>query len=262
MKTVRWGACGVLLKLALVAGCSSGDDEPAPVGGADVAPVTDSGAADTGPQATDTGPQDAATAADTTAAQDMGAPSDLSAAGVDVPIIDAGPPKDPGPTLTEDAGPQGPFTWIRITDDPTNKSLDSCLPTNTPGADIDAVALVRAGEIVGYATQVAADLNKDVNQKGEPCTNDYQDASEAEGEPDATFQTGSVSLNGGSIMLQVADGAQIMSGDVIRVFEVGAAAVGVPEKYSVAIGAAGNIGGSWLIIEKGLEGEDEALVSF
>ena len=138
--------------------------------------------------------------------------------------------------------------------------MQKCLPFNSPGADLDAVELWRAGVLVGSATKVVGDLNKDVAQKGKTCTNDFQDIDAALGPPDATADTGSVSLNGGQILLQVADGETIVTGDVIKVFEASAGTVGMPESYFVALGDTGEVDGAWIPLGESLSGDGEVPV--
>ena len=248
----------LLLFAAVVGtGCSGSGDPAGEVGGPlDAGPIV---VADTAP--TDPGPssvQDTASTEDTAVPAD--APATPDPGGSDSITVT----EDPGPTgdlVGEDPPLNGPLTWIRITDDPENESLQVCLPFNSPGADIDAVELYRNGELLGYATEAVADLNKDVAQKGKPCDNDYGDGKLALGPPDAGTQTGSVSLGGGQIMLQLADGATIMAGDVIKVHEAGLQVVGVPERFFVAVGTTSQVGGPWIDQGVKLEGTGEVTVS-
>lgn len=174
---------------------------------------------------------------------------------------DPGPPEvveetDAGPETAGDdiATPTGPNTWIRIQDDIENASVIECLPFDSPGADIDAVSVYRGEELVGWATKFVSDIDQDPHGMGAPCDNKFQDAEAALGEPDADLAGGAVSLNGGSIMLQVADGASIIPGDVITVYEVSGLAVGVPEAHLVSIGATGSANAAWIPVGDKLEG--------
>jgi len=113
------------------------------------------------------------------------------------------------------------YKWIRIKDDATNQSLVYCYWN--PGADIDAVELLRSGSGIGWATEVVA------TGLGTKCTkNTAADASKVTGPADETsFQDPNnlfVSLNGGEILVAFGDGAgglqDIRSGDQVRVTEI------------------------------------------
>ena len=215
------------------------------------------------------------TSLDTPSVADPGPASDDGAT-PDPGAPDPGPPdigpSDPGTVVQQDIGTidtqgeedvpyvMGPITWIRILDDPENSTVQKCLPFNSPGADLDAVELWRDGALVGSATKVVGDLNKDVAQKGAPCQNDFQDVEAALGPPDATANTGSVSLNGGQILLQVAGGETIIPGDVIKVYEASAGTVGMPESYFVAVGDTGEVDGVWIALGESLVGDGEVTV--
>lgn len=247
--------------LAMLSACSgrSSSDDPATTPAEDVVAAADPGTpADTGggptdtvtPDVADTALPDAdATAADAADATDAKDTKDTK---------DAGKPD----TISEDAGPTGPFTWVKISDSLDNDSIKFCDPFKSPGADIDAVELYRDGKLLGYATQVVSDIDKDPFQHGSVCESKYQDAEVALGAQDAKFEGGSVSLNGGSILLQLADGEAILPQDELRVYEAGASVIGVPEAYSVSIGEKGLASGEWIEIAKKVEGNAVITVSF
>jgi hypothetical protein len=141
------------------------------------------------------------------------------------------------------------YTWIAIQDvERSETAAFTCGATNGPGADIDAVALVRGGLAVGYGMKTSA--NYAPGLAAESCANTecsganckYASistkfspavlAARTEGLPDAivnksTDDEGYMSLNAGLLQIQIGDtvgggtvGQQIQSGDQIMVYEV------------------------------------------
>lgn len=239
-----------LCLLALVGACRESSDDAGAVPVADSTSAADVVATDPGAPPADTGPDGVAV--------DAEAP-DAGATVADTPDTVDAVKKD---TISEDSGPTGSFTWVKIGDSLDNDSIKFCDPFKSPGADIDAVELYRDGKLIGSATKVVSDIDKDPLAKGEPCENTFQDANTAIGAPDATSKGGSVSLNAGSILLQLADGEPIMPQDEIVVYEVGAELIGIPEAYSVSIGESGAVGGEWIELAKKVEGKSTVVVSY
>jgi len=128
------------------------------------------------------------------------------------------------------------YKWVRISDDPDNESLSTC-GNNNPGADIDAVAIVRGGSIIGWVDQIVAD------KLGSTCgTNTAANPNEVKGnelDPDASdAENMFLSLNGGEISVHFADmttGTEIViqKGDQIKVFEIPGTGSGQTEYYDV-----------------------------
>jgi hypothetical protein len=162
------------------------------------------------------------------------------------------------------------YTYVAIIDvERQEKGTDfSCSDSNGPGSDIDAVALIRKGEIVGYGLVDSAVYNEiQVNQcKNDDCPDDdckYTNLSKSlksadliastAGAPNAEISKdgddkGYQSLNGGTLQIRIGNkdgkepGQDIRSGDQIKVFEVdqtkktdsnGCACA--PEKYQVVL---------------------------
>lgn len=212
----------------------------------DTSDAKDAGRADTG--RADVGAQDTADVAPDVLPDVLPDVSDVSApdvtdVGPDTKPVDAGPPPD---GVAEDVGAVDGYFWVRITDNAQNSSVLVCLDVYaSPGADIDAVALYRAGELLGYADTVKGMLNTDPHMTGNPCKNDYEDLDDALGEPDAEAEVGSVSLNGGYLLLRFEGAPEILEGDFISVFEAGTGSIGVPESYRVEIGPTDDVDGLW-----------------
>jgi hypothetical protein len=145
---------------------------------------------------------------------------------------------------TPDPGASG-YTFVFIRDVESQQFSFSCSATNAPGTDIDAVALIRKGQVIGYLMKGSAAFTPETvacapaDCSGGDCTyassssptKEAQLIPRTEGPPDAvvrgsTNDTGYMSLNGGSLQAQFGDGSGnppaqvILSGDQIKVYEV------------------------------------------
>lgn len=138
----------------------------------------------------------------------------------------------------------------------------SCSAEQGPGADIDAVALIRKGEVIGYGLLDSAIYSEsESNQcKDEDCPDKeckYTDRTNAsEGPADAVIEEngddeGYLSLNGGVLQIRIGqkDGQEpaqdILPGDQIKVFEVDQRKetddrTCAPERYQVLLQKAGS----------------------
>ena len=132
-----------------------------------------------------------------------------------------------GTTPTDNGGetvtPTGTYKFIRVMDDTTNEQLSTCTNPN-PGADIDAVAVLRGGTIIGWASQVFGDELGSVCAKNTAANPNTALAQSDETDP-MDSENLFVSLNGGSIVVRFADSTTgsditLQSGDTIKVFEV------------------------------------------
>jgi hypothetical protein len=199
MKTTLKFALAGVLSLGLGA-CGGSDSEP------------DAG---TTPTTSDAGAADAASAVDTAAAVD-----------------------------TAPAAPQ--YTWVAIQDH--NDPATACA-TNGPGTDVDAVELSRGGVVIGYGLKGTATFTANATPycapkscgAGRDAVCKYAVGSSvytqaqlqafAEGPKDGKVfadvtDTGYISLNGGTLQMQIGDQtgagtAQVLqTGDVIKVYEV------------------------------------------
>ena len=147
----------------------------------------------------------------------------------------------------------------------------ACGASNNPGSDIDAVALIRGGKVIGYGSMESSTYFTP-GQTGDECANGSCSGGTCKyatvggvftqadlvartlGPPNAVIgnkssdDTGYMSLNGGTLQLQIGDtngkgSAQtIKSGDQIKVFEVDQSlkndtngCVCTPEHYQVVI---------------------------
>jgi hypothetical protein len=154
------------------------------------------------------------------------------------------------------------YTYVAIIDVEKQQKGDdfSCSADKAPGSEIDAVALIRKGEIVGHGLVGSALYSKstvEANQcKDDDCPDGkckYTEGTAAEGPPNAEIKKdgddkGYLSLNGGTLQIRIGNkdgkepGQDIRSGDQIKVFEVdqtkktdsnGCACA--PEKYHVVL---------------------------
>ena len=166
-----------------------------------------------------------------------------SAAEVSEEATDAGVTRD-GSAPADTAAAPG-YTYVVIRDKESEQSTFSCNATNSPGTDIDAVALIRKDRVVGYLMKGTAILTPEsvtcapAACSGQDCTyasssftiGETELVSRTEGPPDAvvrgsTDDSGYMSLNGGSLQFQIGDGLAdgppqaISSGDRIEVYEV------------------------------------------
>lgn len=182
------------------------------------------------------------------------------------------PERDGGRDATAATG----YNFIAIIDlERQEKRADfSCSDSNGPGSDIDAVALIRKGEVIGYGLTGSAIYNEvqDNECKNDECPDDnckYTKLSKSlkadeliastTGAPNAEIKKdgddkGYLSLNGGILQMRIGGkdgnepGQLVRSGDQIKVFEVdltkktdsnGCACA--PEKYQVVLQNSGNL---------------------
>jgi hypothetical protein len=166
----------------------------------------------------------------------------------DVPLPDGG---------SDGVSPSG-YNYVAIIDvEKAQKGDDfSCSADKGPGSDIDAVALIRKGEIIGYGLVGAAIYSKgqDNQCKDEDCPDKqckYTDQTAAEGAPNAEIKKdaddkGYLSLNGGTLQIRIGnkDGKSpeqtILPGDQIKVIEVDLTkktdgVTTIPERYQVVL---------------------------
>lgn len=159
--------------------------------------------------------------------------------------ITAGPDIDGGNT---DASAASGYTYVTVMDlERQQRGSDfSCSADNGPGADIDAVALIRKGETIGHALAGSALFTEgqDYQCKNDECPDEdckYAKLSKSlnasdllastAGPPNAEVNKsgddkGYLSLNGGVLQIRIgnkdgqAPGQDILPGDTIKVFEV------------------------------------------
>ncbi len=164
-----------------------------------------------------------------------------------------------GPEATAASG----YHYVAIIDvEQQQKGEDfSCSAEQGPGSDIDAVALIRKGETVGYGLLGSAIYSKaEGNQcKDEDCPDGeckYTDQGTTEGPADAEIaengnDEGYLSLNGGVLQIRIGQkdgqepGQDILPGDQIKVFEVDETKktdgrTCAPERYQVLLQKAGS----------------------
>ena len=123
----------------------------------------------------------------------------------------------------------GPLLYVRL-DDKSNQTLS----TDYPGSDIDAIEIVRDGEVVGTASLVVDSQLLD----GAPGnTNKFKDLSQILGTAnyDANNRKTYVALggNGGYVIVEMS--VPLQPGDTVRVHEIGAGTGGSAEPCTVAI---------------------------
>ena len=123
----------------------------------------------------------------------------------------------------------GPLLYVRL-DDKSNQTLS----TDYPGSDIDAIEIVRDGEVVGTANLVVDSHLLD----GAPGnTNKFKDLSQILGiaNYDANNRKSYVALggNGGYVIVKMS--VPLQSGDTVRVCEIGSGTGGSAEPCTVAI---------------------------
>ncbi len=124
----------------------------------------------------------------------------------------------------------GPLLYVRL-DDKSKQSLQ----TDYPGSDIDAIEIVRDGEVVGTASLVVDSHLLD----GAPGnTNKFKDLSQILGiaNYDAENRENYVALGGSGGYVIVKMSVPLQVGDILRVHEIGAGTGGSAEPCSVAIG--------------------------
>ena len=118
---------------------------------------------------------------------------------------------------------------LLIEDERANHSLAMCGASNRPGFDLDAIQVTPATQVAS-ATGAAFTVLQCEDSLGTTCPNDHADAAAAVGVPDATADTGYVSLNGGAVFCTF--GTAMHPGDTIQIFESGQA---TPEQYRVRL---------------------------
>ena len=155
------------------------------------------------------------------------------------------------------AGQSAGFVKVRIADKEDNPTLTDC--NTNPGADIDAIVIVREDGTEEYAATVAEDMD----QVGGVCPqNDKDDMNTVLGVPDACVKdlgcgcgeegydnnpdcdcendyVGYYSLNGSAIILGFDAGVEIACQDLIRVYEMyNPEVAGSEEGYKIYYGDA------------------------
>jgi len=193
------------------------------------AAVTDNGGQDV-PGGEDTAAPDTTTGPEVvlpdTASPDTAAPDVIEIVPDAMEVVpDAGP--SPNPT----------FAVLEIADDPNNPTLAPCDKgeLKSPGSDIDGAELRKGGTGGGIY------LTNCVLAGTSSCDNTADNASDAEGAPDASGseETGTyVALNGGMLRCSWDGGAAAESGDVINVIEIGGSGGTAVEQYQVRLCAA------------------------
>lgn len=135
--------------------------------------------------------------------------------------------------------PDESYPSLELFDDSGNETLNPCDAgaLKTPGADIDAAELDTGGTI--------AQLTQCSGPSGVgSCTNDMNNATLAEGEPNGDKEHGFVSLNGGFIRCNWDSGASAKkgTGQVLTIYEIGGAGGGIVETFYARVckGTAGN----------------------
>jgi len=157
------------------------------------------------------------------------------------------------------------LVYIRIGDDPNNATLTDC--NTNPGADIDAIVVIRPdGEEI-----YAANTFDDPDQMGGVCPENHKDdISAVLGMPDACAKDlgcgcgdhgyeendkcecaggdepfwAYYSLNGSAFWVDLEGGAEILCGDIIRIYEMHNPEVqGSEEAYTVHYG---DVAGNWV----------------
>lgn len=125
---------------------------------------------------------------------------------------------------------EGPFHAVLIRDDP---DFACSVNQRSHGADIDAVSLLDAeGKYVSWWAK-ARMVPGDSSKCAEPLANRFTIASEAQGGANATLDDHYVALAGGYVIGQFKDAQEITSGQSVHVYEVGVAAGGRDDPYSV-----------------------------
>lgn len=182
---------------------------------------------------------------------------------VDTNLGDAGSDAPPAPAVKR-------YTFVSIVDLERKADANfSCGETNGPGADIDAVALLRDGKVIGYGLTGSAAFAR--GGSTDECANSACSGGDCKyasisssfketdlvartlGPPDAVVNKSSddkgyLSLNAGTLQLQIGDTSgngspqTFKSGDQIKVFEVDQSlktdannCVCKPEHYQVII---------------------------
>ncbi len=194
---------------------------------------------------------------------DLGEPEDVKVVDlveVDLVAVDVDEGEDivlPG-ECTE--GQSAGLFYVRIADDLDNVTLTGDCGAGNPGADIDAIVLVRPDGTEFYAATVETDMDV----AGAVCaTNDKDDVNTVLGQPDGCAKdlgcgcgengyptnpdcdcaggdnkwVGYYSLNGGDIIVSFDENAELLCGDSVAVYEMyNPDVAGSEEAYQVAYG--------------------------
>jgi len=157
-------------------------------------------------------------------------------------------------------GESGGIFYVRIADGPENNTLTGDCGGGNPGADIDAVVLIRPDGTEFYALSV----EEDSDVLGQVChANDKDDVNSVLGQPDACAKengsgcgdngypenyncecaggssewAGYFSLNGGAIIVSFENDTELLCGDKVIVYEMyNPEFPGSEETYEVALG--------------------------
>lgn len=157
-------------------------------------------------------------------------------------------------------GQSAALYFVRIADDLGNATLSGDCGAGNPGADIDAIVLIRPDGTEYFA----ATVEEDVDVAGGVCDqNDKADVNTVLGQPDgcakdlgcgcgengyptnpdcdcaggANKWVGYYSLNGGAIIVSFEQGAELLCGDSVAVYEMyNPDVAGSEETYQVAYG--------------------------
>lgn len=136
------------------------------------------------------------------------------------------------------------YRYLEITSDPARVAALDCAAGSAPGPDIDAATLYSNPSLLESVAALsdcvwAADAKHcDSNIAAAPVA--------AEGPPDADPFAGFVSLNGGGIRCEWADGQALELGMLVVVTEVGAAEVPEPYRIRACEDPQGETCGPWV----------------
>ncbi len=159
-----------------------------------------------------------------------------------------------------DPGESASLFFVRIADDLDNATLDGDCGAGNPGADVDAIVLIRPDGTEYFA----ATVEEDADVAGRVCeNNDKDDINTVLGQPDGCAKdlgcgcgdhgyptnpdcdcaggdskwVGYYSLNGGAIIVSFEQGAELLCGDQVAVYEMyNPEVAGSEETYQVAYG--------------------------
>lgn len=161
------------------------------------------------------------------------------------------PPLNLDFVVSSDPAPTPSYEWVRIDD------LSNATGGGDPGADIDAVVLVKSGQSPVYATSVGSYAASPANVNAND-PNQLLGAPDAfENYPDVTtcrVDMGFVSLGGGGY-ITARMGAPIEQGDQLDVLEVGGCSYGTGTAFADAIrlqvSTSSDVNGSWVVVGEG-----------
>ena len=176
--------------------------------------------------------------------------------------FDEEPEPNPEPGLEPDPEPES-FRFVVVEDLSSNRAGDF------PGADIDALGLIKANGAEIFAQSVSAETDIDCagNQAcdanallGAPDAIDLDEGTcFGGGDPDGTLFT---ALNGGAIIVEFSSAAEgdvtIENGDAIHVYEVGSTECGRfdDDSYRVSVGVTDDFDGTIVILGEGKQGDN------